>query len=488
LVSPASSIASSDLDEKSIGSESCDGSIKGTKLVFTGLNSLDKEKITKITTDPTQFQLLEQLIRESKECETMTIKTSQRTAQISPSTFQPVLSGAVTKLPEPEPVQNMVECSICARKFKNIPALNGHMRLHGGYYRKDNDKNKHAESQRSQSSGSTEMVSTHRVSSNVISLIEEKIIQKRKLEPGAGSAGRRPTLKYQLPLSHLSQLTLASCSTPIPCSTSSPVSEPAAKRLALDSNKLNISALDNLVFPLLPQPDTDSLLAGLASKSASSPRGLSSLLPHAPLPVTPSGLKSDLTSQLKAPHQQKLLKIHRTNFQPSIGDDHQASLPQLRLRPEEWKVCPSHDSDLMWSPCSPHLDTFPHSQFESYLKLASSAAVKDNGNSVESALTILLQCKGSIILATQRLLGFIKQEESSPLPKHWTAEEVDMFYEALCKHKKDFSKISADLPHKTSKDCVEFYYLWKNICREESQSFKSIINDSPDCSDHVLAI
>ena len=100
-----------------------------------------------------------------------------------------------------------------------------------------------------------------------------------------------------------------------------------------------------------------------------------------------------------------------------------------------------------------------------------------------------LQCNGCIISATQRLLGFIKLEDSSPLPKNWTAEEVDMFYEALCKHKKDFAKISGDLPNKTSKDCVEFYYLWKNICREESQSFKSIINDSSEeISSNVLAI
>lgn len=33
---------------------------------------------------------------------------------------------------EPKPV----ECNLCHRKFKNIPALNGHMRLHGGYFKK----------------------------------------------------------------------------------------------------------------------------------------------------------------------------------------------------------------------------------------------------------------------------------------------------------------------------------------------------------------
>jgi hypothetical protein len=29
-----------------------------------------------------------------------------------------------------------VVCTICQRRFKNVPALNGHMRLHGGYFKK----------------------------------------------------------------------------------------------------------------------------------------------------------------------------------------------------------------------------------------------------------------------------------------------------------------------------------------------------------------
>lgn len=40
-----------------------------------------------------------------------------------------------------------VECSVCRRRFKNLPALNGHMRLHGGYMKKDlSDKEKTDES------------------------------------------------------------------------------------------------------------------------------------------------------------------------------------------------------------------------------------------------------------------------------------------------------------------------------------------------------
>jgi len=39
---------------------------------------------------------------------------------------------AVAVCSEPKPVK----CHVCDRGFKNIAALNGHMRLHGGYIRK----------------------------------------------------------------------------------------------------------------------------------------------------------------------------------------------------------------------------------------------------------------------------------------------------------------------------------------------------------------
>ena len=54
----------------------------------------------------------------------------------------PPLNAAVVKKndkPTPTLPDKPVECTICSRKFKNIPALNGHMRLHGGYYKKDAD-------------------------------------------------------------------------------------------------------------------------------------------------------------------------------------------------------------------------------------------------------------------------------------------------------------------------------------------------------------
>lgn len=68
--------------------------------------------------------------------------------------------------------QKPVECNLCHRKFKNIPALNGHMRLHGGYFKKDTDNKK---SDKKESSGPP----LQTASVGIRALIEEKIINKR---------------------------------------------------------------------------------------------------------------------------------------------------------------------------------------------------------------------------------------------------------------------------------------------------------------------
>ncbi|XP_053945533.1 serine-rich adhesin for platelets isoform X4 [Anastrepha ludens] len=69
--------------------------------------------------------------------------------------------------------QKPVECNLCHRKFKNIPALNGHMRLHGGYFKKDPEAKK---TEKKEPSGPP----LQTASIGVRALIEEKIISKRK--------------------------------------------------------------------------------------------------------------------------------------------------------------------------------------------------------------------------------------------------------------------------------------------------------------------
>lgn len=74
--------------------------------------------------------------------------------------------------PVNHPVPKPVECNLCHRKFKNVPALNGHMRLHGGYFKKDSDSKKNEKKELAGPPLQTASVS-------VRALIEEKIINKR---------------------------------------------------------------------------------------------------------------------------------------------------------------------------------------------------------------------------------------------------------------------------------------------------------------------
>ncbi|KAH8382501.1 hypothetical protein KR009_003903 [Drosophila setifemur] len=89
------------------------------------------------------------------------LESQQLVAAINPHLLN------IVKLDKP------VECNLCHRKFKNIPALNGHMRLHGGYYKKDPETRR---SEKKDSSGPP----LQTASIGVRALIEEKIISKRK--------------------------------------------------------------------------------------------------------------------------------------------------------------------------------------------------------------------------------------------------------------------------------------------------------------------
>ena len=465
IVSPSSSVSSmADLDDKSLGSDTFD-SLRNSK---PNRLSIEKDK-SSLKPENQNFNILEKYIRsESKDGLNGAVRLKNGTSGAAPTT---TAGGR-----EPEPNPNMVECTICSRRFKNIPALNGHMRLHGGYYRKDNDKK-----QETVRSYPAEPTSNHTVSSNVKNLIEEKIIQKRKLEPV--QIRQQPPVTVLAPpppevrFSHVSAPPPPHCSIQPSCSTSPPASSTAEPPFKRVTTTKSISSLDNLVFPVLPQPDTSKLLANLQSKQSQ----IAGFLPAQPLPNVPLpnskcfGPVKISDTHVKSAHIHNLLKVDNTHKEPRLGVEYQAQIPPLEARMTEDKYGVLSHETLMWNP-NAGLD-LSQSQIESYLKLCSSSAVAPV-LTAEEALQILNRNSGDLFRATQEVISYPCSKSVSGLS--WTPDQVDMFYEALCKHKKNFAKIAADIPGKTSQDCVEFYYAWKNLCREESQSFKTIISTSEE--------
>lgn len=103
-------------------------------------------------------------------------------------------SGTSTHVNLVKTEQKPVECNLCHRKFKNIPALNGHMRLHGGYFKKESDSKK---CDKKESAGPP----LQTASIGVRALIEEKIISKRSKDLKVGShITHHPFFLYTLPL------------------------------------------------------------------------------------------------------------------------------------------------------------------------------------------------------------------------------------------------------------------------------------------------
>ncbi|XP_035218844.1 suppressor of activated egl-4 protein 1-like [Stegodyphus dumicola] len=56
----------------------------------------------------------------------------------------------------------------------------------------------------------------------------------------------------------------------------------------------------------------------------------------------------------------------------------------------------------------------------------------------------------------------------------WSPEEIEAYHQGLLKWDKDFFSIAKEIPTKTTKQCVQFYYLWKKVCPDEYKRIRLI--------------
>ena len=126
---------------------------------------------------------------------------------------------------------------------------------------------------------------------------------------------------------------------------------------------------------------------------------------------------------------------------------------------------------------------------QSYLRIASSCLLPGGSRNEELALETLTKHGGNVHMALRALMASSAMQSPSQ-SSAWTEAEVNGFYECLLRHHKNFARISSDLGTKSAAECVEYYYLWKNVCKEEARSFKNIFNSAaataaamaPECS------
>ena len=208
-----------------------------------------------------------------------------------------------------------------------------------------------------------------------------------------------------------------------------------------------------------------------------------------------------LTSSSKSSTSHLLRVDGTSDHTPKIGPDHQADIPDLITQQFSEDTKPLNEPLPVWHPDT--ANCVSEADLNQYLLVAASCAVAGGSHNEEVALELLQKHGGNLTCALQDLLSTCDQAQSlldedslslfstpdgedileedeygisgsRPPVEPWEVFEVDAFYEGLVKYRKDFTKISKHIGTKTVKDCVEFYYLWKNVCHEESQSFKSL--------------
>ncbi|XP_046375534.2 transcriptional-regulating factor 1-like isoform X3 [Haliotis rufescens] len=170
-----------------------------------------------------------------------------------------------------------------------------------------------------------------------------------------------------------------------------------------------------------------------------------------------------------------------TDIQPhvNVGTQYQAELPAYNSDRSRAAKC-VFGEDLVWEPRGMGSNSDEDVQY--YQDFACSAAVKGNGSNVEYALHLLYLCEGNVQNAMLMLMddppklprnhgiSAFKYQESDP----WTSQEIEAFHQALLRFSKDFFAVSNEVKTKNTKQCIQFYYLWKKVCPEDYKKLRAL--------------
>ncbi|KAE9416483.1 hypothetical protein Angca_006013 [Angiostrongylus cantonensis] len=199
----------------------------------------------------------------------------------------------------------------------------------------------------------------------------------------------------------------------------------------------------------------------------------------------------------------------------NIGREYQA-------RVRKWNDRKIHNSELeaiedrdeiIFSPDI--LSDIENDQIEAFELLACSQAIPRPGRNKELALHLLMENKGNIEAAVADLLrsDTLDWEQYQIIygshyldSVNWSPEEVNAFQDAIYKTEKDFHQVAQEvhtlhidmiivvisfifflsdivviskwscfqLPSKTVRECVEFYYTWKKTCPDDYRKLRNL--------------
>ncbi|XP_052536996.1 transcriptional-regulating factor 1 isoform X2 [Tympanuchus pallidicinctus] len=345
-------------------------------------------------------------------------------------------------LPERADGKSKLTCSVCLKEFKSLPALNGHMRSHGGVRTSPNFKQEISKKPHQNAA---------KLEENFKPLPDKKKYRHRPeplfIPPPSFnfSTSHSGATLYQSQLrsprvlgDHLLDRTHE-----LPPYTPPPMLSPVRHGSGLFSSVITSShSASHTQLPLTPLTPTPRVLLCRSNS-----------IDGSVVPVTPGPGEQTVEPRI------------------NIGSRFQADIPELqdKLLMER----DVHKATLVWKPW-PELENKVFQQrVEDLLNMSCSSVLPGGGTNSEYALHSLFEAKGDIMVTVEKLL--LRKPvrlKCHPLANYhyagsdkWTHQERRLFKEALSTYSKDFIFVQKMVKSKTVAQCVEYYYTWKKILR-----------------------
>ncbi|KAJ1157360.1 hypothetical protein NDU88_010073 [Pleurodeles waltl] len=483
------------------------------------------------------------------------ILTSRGTQQQSPNTTWPQVQRPESRLPTVSPDQSLLQkghsekcgvksrltCSICCKEFKSLPALNGHMRSHGGMRASPifkQDEGGKLKQEVKEAENFTPIIMPVSVPVKLQSAEPSMLVSSIPVQDKCASTvsdGEMPVLK------RMACSPLWAPNLPSPGSTAGTIRNNQQSGTAIENSEeilkpqqekkkyrhrpeplfipppspsLNMSCSgvtlyqsqlrsprilgDHLLVraqelpPYTPPPMLSPVRQGPGLFSSVIPAHGSaaySQLPPTPLTPTPrvllfrNSLDGGSIPVTPGPGEQTIDIEPRIN----IGPRFQATIPELQspsfLEMEE------HKATLVWKPLTALENKACLQRVKDFLNMSCSSVLPGGGTNLEYALHSLFEVNGDVMSALEMLLLKNKcRSKSHPLANYhyagsdrWTSQERKLFNKLLASNNKDFFQVQKMVNSKTLAQCVEYYYTWKKILRFGRKHRTRLTDIAVDC-------
>ncbi|KAJ7988681.1 hypothetical protein DPEC_G00311750 [Dallia pectoralis] len=340
------------------------------------------------------------------------------------------MQGTLTEQTENDEMSNCSRllCSMCQRVFRSLPALNGHLRSHGGLR------------------GQTSRTHTQRMRQGAMPLSPVPMV---------------------MPVS----VPIRPSAPPAPGMEEGPEAEKDRRRW----KKRDQYQPSPLVLPCRPYGNAGvfrGLLRSSGVTGAYTP-GAYTTGAYTPAPMLPperegTGLFCSLSRAeggLLKPEEQPAEMKPRIN----IGVGFQAEVPPLQ-DPRHAHADP-HNAVMLWKPWDDLENPSTQHRVDCLLMMSCSSVCPGGGTNSEYALHSLSKSRGDFLETLEKMLlqpWLIRQSTTSyhyAGSDSWSPLEKRLVNKAFRMYKKDFRCIHSTVGSKSVSQCVEYYYTWKRRLR-----------------------